>query len=79
MIGYKNDMIRTPAGMRYPTDSIPYGVYGPCNCDSCFYSHVDYDRYTGIENWDCDVLDALTDKDTASCNHGFCPYWMVIE
>lgn len=55
------------------------------NCDncgnSCYYTvHVGDCAYgNDIEDWDCKVMDQMTDKDVELANDNKCPYWVAIE
>lgn len=53
-------------------------------CDNCahsaYYTVRVGDRMSDtVEDWDCDMLDRMTDEDTEMSNIGRCPYWKEIE
>lgn len=54
------------------------------DCNSCAHSVVyrvrigdtAYGNYA--DDWDCEVMDKLTDDDVEQCNNGNCPYYEAI-
>lgn len=51
-------------------------------CDHSRYSFVkvgDADYGNDMEDWDCDMMDRMTDEDVKASNEGHCPFWTKFD